>query len=415
MKSKKSNIPEKFKRNKIKDIKKGNKNSALKTANYYPEFTTNKSIKKYIEQKLNDDKSDNNNYDKTIKISKFKKDKRNTLSNEKTLKNKSAFCKHLHYSEPNIQKNGGNYDDLNNNNNLYNNNYNIFNVDNSNEYLNRDISCYREINSKQNGIINNNNNYYYNNNSLTNNGINNNVIIFSKKHLINKINAPFNNRIIKNRIDKNNFNNNYYNNENIENNEINEINEINENNEKNKSYNNLLEGNNIYNAIKNLEKFKIQKKNLTISENIDISQDKNKNKSHSLTFRKNFSKNNKDKINNIYENPILPINKLNNKSFKKTGKKQQQINNNKIENGLNPKEDRNIVKHIIKTIFKNAEKFEKKLNEQNKEQNKKLYSPLLNKYKKGNFIINNNTSIVKCEYSNRDKFFFEYQNHIKNK
>ena len=378
----------------------------ISKANYIPEFTINKTIKDYVTEKLEKDyaaeKLENNKTLKQKQKNKNKKSEKNSLL--KVNKNKSCFNKHLNCSDIK-PKNGGNFEETNNHDSIKGSTFNISNIEGSNDNLNRGYYTYREMNHNINiymkDIKNESHRKYDNNVNNEINGklddkINDKISVHCKRHLINKIknNNP---KKLKNLTIKNNFNNDYY---------------TYANNYNSNSYNNIFEGNGI---CKRTNKFKYSLKDILPKEKASISQDKKKpsfqlNKKKSLNS--NYDKDDKKKKNL----------KLRTNSEKETingGKIASNLKNlstKKFENGLiiKGKEDENIINHIIQNIFKNARKMEKKLSNK-KEIENRLYSPLANKYKKGNVRINKNTSVIKCRHSNKEKIFIEYQNQVKKK
>ena len=387
-----------IKRNNINDSNKVHHTLNSFNTNYYlPEFSTNKTIKKYVATKLlNNKKLKDNNiniYTKTIEP----KNKISSLSKEKNKTSKFNFNKYNKNKSQTIPKNGGN---LENGNTYYSVTYNTTNISNTecfNDYLNqggyscREIIPYNNVNSFEN--INDSNHKHLNNSS---NLKNKNIIVFSKKHIINQLNSEINNRKIKTI-----FNNDYYTYHNYF---------------KNKSYNNILKDNGIYVKIKNINKNTVKKKDIEPKENIILSQDKNKNKYEKNIIQISSNLNNLNKDNNINKKSISKYNKQNiNKSKKIYKNREDLIIKKKIENGLTVKRDNNnIINYILKSIVKNASKIEKRLNDDKKEIKSRLFSPLLNKNKNNNVIINN-ANIIKCGYKNRGKYIFEYQNQIKRK
>ena len=355
--------------------------------NYKPEFRINKTINQYIKSKLNsqDKKLENNSNNSTVKSAKNRK---YLIPNENEYKVKPFNYNNRQHSENNIMKNGGNYEEINNT--IYNSINKIFNfskTENSN-----DLKSYSDRNSYNNKTING----HLNNYSMNPLNNNKNIIInSSKRHLVSKINPKINNNFLRN---QNVFNNDYFNNENDYN---------------HKSYNNNLDGNEIYSAIKNLKNYKNIKKDSYINYNKQKSQDKEINSSlNGKTFQKEINKKNEHKKQNLKscKNNIYSFKKKDVENKKNIIK----IQNKEIENGLNRRDGKNIINDIIKEIFRNADKIEKKLQYKN-ESKKRLYSPLLSKYKKDNVIINNNTSIIKYNYFNKEKYFFEYKNQIVSK
>lgn len=381
----KKNLPQDS--NKKKKFKNTPSLNHFKT-NYLPEFTSNKTIKKYISSKLkiNDTIAENTLYNnKTIKNHKNRM--MTSLSKEKKHKSQSYLNKNLHFYET-IPKNGGNYEELNNHNSIshteiHNGNLNLI------HYSYRDLNP--TINITSNGTINNSKKKYITN---SNSKAHKNMVIQSKKNLMNKINSNVNKKILKNLTNQNIFNKDYYNFENY--------------NNYNKSSNNLFEKNKVQSRIKNLKQNKIRKKEISLNDNFLFPKDNLNNKN----LYKNKNKHNKVININKKQNSKIFL-KTNNKQSK-TIKSQKFLINQKIENGLNEKKETNIINYIIQNIFKNADIAEKKLNKKKKETESRLYSPLLNKYKNG-VMINNNTSIIKCGYTNKEKFYFEYQNQIKRK
>lgn len=363
--------------------------------NYKPELSINRTINQYINAKLSGQKintenssSSNQNTVKSVKNKKY------LVSNKSDLKVKPFYHKNGNNSEYNQMKNGGNYEDLNNNKSIsVNKFFNISKIEIPNDRLAKSSRSSKEnnlsINKSINDILN------YNKINSINNGINKKLIINgSKRHLVSKINPKVNNDVLRN---KNIFNNDYYNYE---------------NNCNYKSYNNIFDRNEIYSAIKNLKsKFKNISKDSYINHNKQISQDKIINSS---LYEKVLEK--KKTCETAHKKQNIKTCKNNIYSFKnKDGKNKKIIIKktklNEIENGSNLKDGKTIIKNIIKDIFKNAGEIEKKLYRKNESKNK-LCSPLLSKYKKGNVIINNNTSILKYNYFNKEKYFFEYHNQM---
>ena len=392
MKVKKKINKKRIKRNNNQDSNKVHHTLNSFNANYYlPEFSTNKTIKKYIATKLLNNKKlkENNNiniYTKTIEP----KNKITSLSKEKIKNSKLLFRKHNNKSET-IPTNEGNFENVNTHNSVAYKTTNISNTETfNNDYLNQGAYSYREMipfNS-----INSTENIYLNNSS---NIKNKNIVIFSKKHIINKLNSNVNNRKIKTV-----FNNDYYTYHNYY---------------KNKSYNNILKDNGIYVKIKNINNNKIKKNGVRSKETIILTPDKNKFQKNKNQINSNLNNLNKDNNININKNPISKNNEQNVNKKKKIFKNREDlIIKKKIENCLTVKEDNNIINYILNSIVKNASKIEKKLNREKKENRSRLFSPLLNKNKNNNMIINN-ANIIKCGFADRGKYIFEYQNQIKRK
>ena len=426
------------KKNNIKIIKnKNNNKSPFKPYKriYYPEFSTNQTIKKYIKKKLNDDIIKNSMNDNTLKESNKKesnkKDSNKKESNKKdsnkkgsnkkesnkkdnsnikdtnikdsTLKPKKYKSKNIFKkiigSSSNLKKKQPNKHKMNNLHSTMYNTYNIFNIDNYNAHFYQEYNSCRDNKNNNifiNGVINNNNYNIYN----TIDSIHNHIIINTKRHLVNKINL--NNKKIRNKSNKNIFNEVYY---------------FKKNYTNHKSYNNILEGNEIYSAIKNLEKYKIKKKGWSIKDAIHISHDKTKNSDY--LNQKNTLENNSHEIIKqdnknikITKQKIISLKKHEEnkkKSIKNTQQQKKDINNN---DNKNIKEEKIYINPIIQKIFNN-DKSDRRINMKNSKNQARLYSPLLVKYKNSNISINNNIAKIKFGNSNKGKFFFEYQNQIK--
>jgi hypothetical protein len=365
------------KRNFDKNENKNKDFSSLKNSklNYVPEFATNKTVKDYVESKLDNKK--NIIYSHKIKN---KKDEKSKNSLFKKNKNKSCINKPLNSSDFK-QKNGGNYEEMNKNDSIMHSTINFSNTGGFNDNLNRINFSHKDTNSNSNK-----------NGININNKANEKIVSISKKHLINKVNDNTPKKIKINNIE-NNFNNDYY---------------SYANNYNNHSSNNIFDGNGIY---KKKNKFKSNKKDISLNDTIPLTPDKNK------TYY-NFNKKKPLKYSNCKNSKKNIILKTNVSQEKVNGKKinfnKKTLSAKKIENGLNikVKKEENIINHIIRNIFKNAHKAERKLYNQ-KEHESRLYSPLLNIYKNGNVRINKNTSVIKCCYSNKEKIFIEYQNQIK--
>ena len=410
MKPKTKGNKKRIKRNNITDSNKVHHTLNGNNTNYYlPEFMTNKTIKKYVATKLLNNKKlkDNglNVYTKAIEP----KNKICSLSKEKKKNSKLNFNKHNNNKSQTMPKNGGNFENVNTHNSVTYNTTNISNTEVFNDYLNQGCYSYREINpyNSTNSIENlNDSNHKFLNHSS--NLKNKNIIVFSKKHIINKLNANINNMKIKCVFnnDNNDNNNDYYTYHNYF---------------KNKSHNNILKDNGIYVKIKNINKSKAKKIGKETKENINLSPDKNQNQNQNPKNKNKISPNLNDlnKDNDIYVKPIS-IQNNNGQNINKKKKifknREDLIIKKKIENGLTIKEDNNnnIINYILNSITKNASKIEKRLNAEKKETKSRLFSPLLNKNKNNNVVINN-ANIIKCGYANRGKYIFEYQNQIKRK
>ena len=91
---------------------------------------------------------------------------------------------------------------------------------------------------------------------------------------------------------------------------------------------------------------------------------------------------------------------------------QQQKKDTKNNDNKNIKEEKIFINPIIKKIFNN-DKTDRRMNLKNSNNQARLYSPLLVKYKNSNISINNNITKIKFGYSNKGKYFLEYQNQIK--
>ena len=173
-----------------------------------------------------------------------------------------------------------------------------------------------------------------------------------------------------------------------------------------KTSSNILKGSDIYNEIKEIEKYK-SNNGCSKKDKIYLSQDKIKTKNY-LT-RKNSNKKiytgEKSKI----FNKKININKNNNFSEKRIMKTEQ----NSISN--EKKENKYFFDPIIKNLFNNANKIEKQLSKNKYDySNTRLYSPV-DSYKNKSMPINNNTNKIKCGHLFKGKYLSEYKNQIKEK
>ena len=325
------------------------------------------------------------------------KKKSNSLLKEQRIKNKSAFIvkkfnEDSNFLGKNYRINGGNYERDNNYSSNKNKTLKIYNIDKNSENIKREINNYEAYKKKYyktidiNGNTNNNN---YNNNFIYD--INSNNTIKKKNgHLISKINTNKSNKII---------NKNYY---------------ILRNYPNYKSSNNILEGNDIFNTIKNINNYKIKKKGWKIKNKEYKSQDNNKSQVNSIN--KNLYENEYKNIKNIkninnnntksksYKQNIYLINKNENKD--KDNDKDNDKNNKKIENGSTIKEEKVFSDPIIRVLFNKENKNKKGVN------NSIIYTPFLDKFKSGTITINNNANYIKYGYTFKGDKFFEYQNQL---
>ena len=301
---------------------------------------------------------------------------RHIYSDKKNTYNK----KYLFYSLEKHFQNGRNYEGLNN----YLKNNKTFKESKNNNYKNKSKEKFYTYRGKKyiNNIIKN----FYNHN---------NIIISEKIYLLNTIRAKKNYIRIQ---DKNLFNKNC----------IDYSNHMKDNNYEKKC---------IFSAIKNLGKYKIDKKGWTIKNRIQKSKEKNKS---SIYLKKNIfddsDESNEEmnkKQNRKSQNNSHSIIKTN-FSPKENIKNKQKIKK-RFNNALKKKEeDCNNIKSIVKNIFNNINNIEKKFNKiKNKSNNNDgFYSVRLIKSKNNNVIINNNINIYNYGFSNKGKFF-EFQNQIK--
>ena len=351
---------------------------------YHPPKNIVNSAKELHNTKKLFKNKENDNSIKTIDLYKFKKE---NLLKDKPDKIKLKNNINLFYPEKYIQ-NGGNYEELNNYYSSSNKKSNKYKSENND---NKDRKC---KSSKGKKAINKINKNLYNFNHTLDYSIkrkNNNLIIFAKIKRIKQNNKTniFN--------EPNNFNI-YYNQKNY-----------------------MLEKNCIYNAIKNLEKYKIEKKGWSINKRRKQSQDnirttnylKNKilNENNGINNNNKTNKSNKSNLNSKTARQHK-ISSKNNKGKIEKGDKMQQKRNIKLENGLILTEKTNNVNSIVKNIFNNMNKNDKKLNQRKNNYNDGFYTLRLDKSKNNNDFINN-ILFRKNEYSNKCKNYFEYQNQMK--
>ena len=360
--------PKKDKRIKNIRFENVNKIKSIKTT-YMPEFNSNETIKKYIKIKLNYDNKSNK-----------------TKKGDKNGKNKNN--KDLIHIKNNTIVNGGNYQ-LNEPKILSKSNFNTNEVNKKSNKLKRQNKSCININNQMlvNSIENDNNNdvmYSRNGNDFI-------IIIHKNKNLFNKVKTSLkknkNKAIINNKTNKNSFKkeNNLF------------------NFQLHKTSTNILKGNDIYNEIKIIEKYKTNngcpKKN-----KIHLSQDKIKTKNY-LTQKKSSKKINiGEKLKNKKN-----LNKNNNFSEKRITKTEQNsINTEK-------KEKKSYFDPIIKNLFNNANKIEKQLSKNKHDySNTRLYSPS-DSFKNKSMPINNNTNKIKCGHLFKGKYLSEYKNQINEK
>ena len=177
----------------------------------------------------------------------------------------------------------------------------------------------------------------------------------------------------------------------------------------------MLENNCIYNAIKNLEKYKIDKKGWTINKRRKQSQDniRTTNYLKNKILNENNGTNNKINNSSLNSKKQHKISSINNKYINEKGDKIQLKRNIKVENGLILKEKKNNLNSIVKIIFNNIIKKDKKINKRvNNYINDGFYTLRLGISKNNNDYINNNF-FHKNENSNKNKNYFEYQNQMK--
>jgi hypothetical protein len=368
----------------------------IKNGNYRPEFNTNRTIKQYIKTRLNDINNNKNilNNNKNDILLKYKK-KKNKNSFYKKISNSN---KKLLISEPNNGKKHFQYSTMFNT-------FNIFNIGNYNTNFYRECHSYSDKKHHNNNIIFSGliNNYSSNNLHNSINGIHNtrHLLLNTKIHSINHI---------KN-INKGNIINAifYFNN--------------------NKNHLPIIEGNEIYSAIKNLGKYKINEKGWSIKDIKSLSKGKltinnnesliNKNENENIKNDTNNEKNEKkkhQKTNKIklFKQKIMSLRKLeNDKEEKITVNKTQMNKRNMIDKKLvkSTKNVKSKMSPIIRRIFNN----DKKHNMKKSETSLRIYSPIKYIYKTHNVSINNNITKIIWGYTNKGKYCFEYENQINNK
>ena len=372
----------------------------------YPEFRVNKTIRQYIKTKLyisqnyNDEGNNQHKYNTNKKSLNNKNNKKNLL-----LKNKNKsdnFSKNINKllktPKQNEKINSPNIEESNNHNSTMAYTINACKSDNLNEILKKENDSYENINSYNSNITTNENNE---NLKYPDKRIKNELIIKSKKNLSKKINVNKSNRLIKKRTNKIIFKKENYGNKAFSN---------------NKSSNNIFEGKEIYSAIKNLEKYKAINKAWNFKENKKLSDDKIKSLPKNCTTINELRN---EKINVIYKstspkfyNKRISLKKNNRERLFKTEKK---INSKKTGNFSKIKEDNIFSNPIIKNLFNNANKIEKNSLKKRKEYSNSRFNNLLGNYKNECLTINNNnTYIIKCGYSFKGRYFFEYRNQLQN-
>ena len=372
----------------------------------FPEIKINKTIKQFIKSKKYIKQINNGEENKQYKYNTSKKTL-NNKNNKKLLiknKNKSAKFKNninklLNVSKPYKKINGANIEESNNHYSTLAYTINVCKSENLNEIIKKENECYRNINSDSKEISNR----IENNENLNKSGkkLKNELIIDSKVNLTKKINVNKNSKLIKKKISEKNFKKERY---------------INGTFPNYRSSNNIFEGNDIYSAIKNLEKFKVKNKAWAFKEKVQLSDDKMKSLPNKTP---NINKIKKEKINIIYKNtsPKLYDKRINLKKDdrKRLFSSEKKINNRKIGNSLKIKEDNIFSNPIIKNLFHNANKIEKKSIKKGRDFSNSRLNTLLGNYKNECLTINNNnTNIIKCGYSFKGRYFFEYRNQLQN-